>query len=66
MKFQSEFGLGDIVYIKHDPRQLPRMIVAVGFRGGAPLYELACGNDSSNVSEFELSEHEDVVKKVTQ
>lgn len=55
-----------MVYLKHDPEQIKRMIVDINFEGGPEriAYGLACGAERSLHYESELSEKEDISVKM--
>jgi hypothetical protein len=50
-----EFEEGDIVYLKTDPEQLPRMVTAYKVRGGVVTYELSLGEACSWHQGVEIS-----------
>ena len=61
----TTFTFGNIVYLKTDPMQLARMVVAMTIRpGGVVYYEIACGAESSFHFEIELSRTVDVNLKM--
>ena len=61
MIFETQFNFGQIVYLKTDKEQLPRMITKIQFmRSGSSLSELSCGATSSWHYDYEI----DVEKKV--
>jgi hypothetical protein len=47
VKFHVDYALGDIVYIKTDLEQLPRMVIAYEYSINGLLYKLACEIDLS-------------------
>jgi len=56
MKFESKFGIGDIVFLITDVDQKERIITQVSFRqNNWVLYEIACGCSSSWHYDFEIS-----------
>ena len=57
--FSCGFGIGQEVYIKHDPEQVPRMITRVTFSSNDYVYEVSSGVGSSSHYEIELSEDKD-------
>jgi hypothetical protein len=62
---QTSYTHGDTVYLRTDPMQLARMVVAFTIRpGGVVYYELACGADSSFHFEIEMSAVVDVNLKM--
>ncbi|TDQ12172.1 hypothetical protein [Pedobacter metabolipauper] len=56
----TKYTHGDIVYLKTDPDQKPRMVISFSIRpGGVAYYELAAGADSSYHFEIEMSDTKD-------
>ncbi len=50
------FNIGDIVYLKTDIEQLPRMVYCMGVYCNAEcLYDLICGTTTSAHYSFEIS-----------
>ena len=65
MQFNSQFGLGDIVYLKTDPEQLERMVTEVCFKGsGSVVYNLNVGATESYHYDMELSSKKDLMKQL--
>lgn len=61
----TAYTFGNIVYLKTDPMQLARMVVAFTIRpGGAVYYEIACGAESSFHFDIEMSPTIDVNLKM--
>lgn len=52
---ENNFSIEDIVYLKHDPEQLPRMIIEIRIRKYDILYEVQSGTNISSHHDFELS-----------
>lgn len=57
----SSYTFGDIVYLKTDPEQMPRMVLSITFRPTGILYELGYGPDSSDHYDIEISSVKDEV-----
>lgn len=55
MNIPNEFNIEDILYLKHDIEQLPRMVSAVIWDGHKVMYECISGTQASQHYEFELS-----------
>ena len=54
--FIADFDLGEIVYLKTDPDQQPRMVTEVSFwLSGGVGYQLSCGTSISSHYALELS-----------
>lgn len=54
MKIENNFEIRQIVYLKHDIEQLPRMITAIKINPYDITYELACGTDVTSHYDFEI------------
>lgn len=55
-QFTPKFQVEDIVYLKTDPEQLPRIITGILMRKNGLEYEVTCGADSAVFCyDFELS-----------
>jgi hypothetical protein len=55
--FKSKYNFGDVVYLKTDPDQLPRMISDIKFSPDChTIYFLACGTICTEHYELEISE----------
>ena len=55
--YTSNYNLGDIVYLKTDVDQYPRIVYELCFSENGVMYALACGTDLSRHYEVELSRH---------
>ncbi len=55
MSIENDFGIGEMVYLKHDIEQLPRMIIEIRIRMYDIVYEVQSGLDLSSHHDFELS-----------
>lgn len=65
MNYNSQYGLGDIVFLKTDPEQLERMIIGVTFKcTGSLTYQLVCGTTDTDHYEIELSPKKDLLKEL--
>lgn len=60
--FKSEFGIGEIVYLKTDLEQLERLITCVNFRPSGVLYTLQQGTNETIHYEIEITNLKDVLK----
>jgi hypothetical protein len=65
MVIDNKFEFGQIVYIKTDQDQKPRMVVAMLVRPGYVEYQLNCGTDWSWQPEFVISEEKNVLITTT-
>lgn len=62
MTIANKFKLGEIVYLKTDPDQLARIIVAIQVTvDGGMLYKLAIGMNEQWHYEVEISRDKDIV-----
>jgi hypothetical protein len=55
MDIQNNFDIGQIVYLKHDVDQKPRMVTEIRIRKHFVAYELQCATEYSVHEEFEMS-----------
>lgn len=55
MTINNNFNIEDIVYLKHDVEQKPRMIINIIIDKYCVMYELISGTDYSKHYSFELS-----------
>jgi hypothetical protein len=55
MTIENNFSIEDIVYLKHDIEQRPRMIIEIRIRKYDILYEVQSGIDISVHHDFELT-----------
>jgi hypothetical protein len=64
MKFESKYGIGDVVYLITDESQTERLITSVEFRPGHHVYNMVAGTQYSAHYEMELSDTKDIVKSL--
>ena len=55
MNIPNEYNIQDILYLKHDIEQLPRMVSGIIWDGHKVMYEMISGITASQHYEFELS-----------
>lgn len=55
MNIPNQYNIEDILYLKHDIEQLPRMVSYIVWDGNKVMYEVICGTLSSRHYEYELS-----------
>lgn len=58
MTISTKYNICELVFLKHDPEQLQRMVTAIIIRqphGRGIIYELSSGSETSEHSEYELS-----------
>jgi hypothetical protein len=63
MIVESKYNLGDIVYLKTDKEQNPRMITSIAVRPLGCTYELSLSTTVSWHYDFEFSLEENVIFK---
>lgn len=63
MKINTTYNLGDILYHKTDPEQLPGIVVGIVINPGSISYILSFAGEESEHFELELSEEMDVIIK---
>lgn len=61
LTIDNEYNMGDIVYVKTDSEQLPRIVTAIIVTGRDILYECAAFVDISSHYGFELSPEKDIL-----
>lgn len=61
MTFKSKYDFGQILYLKTDVEQLPRIITRIMFNYATVAYELSCGTTTSEHYEYEVAEEKDVL-----
>jgi hypothetical protein len=52
MNIPNEYNIEDILYLKHDIEQLPRMVSAIIWDGHKVMYELISATTASQHYEF--------------
>lgn len=55
MQINNHYNIEDIVFLKHDIEQLPRMVTAIIWDGHKVMYEVICAEIASQHYEFEIS-----------
>ena len=66
MVIDNKYEFEEIVYLKTDQEQMPRIVVSVEvYKGGELLYKLACGTATSSHYEFEMSREKNVLLTTT-
>lgn len=66
MEIKTKYDLKQLVYLVHDPEQLPRMVTEITIITPKLIrYLLSCGGDSSDHYEHEISAVKDEVKALT-
>ena len=59
----NAYEIGDVVYLKTDKEQLPRIVYCIKVYKNDYSYELACGTVTSGHYDFEISKEVDVLIK---
>jgi hypothetical protein len=65
MVIENDYDFSDIVYLKTDQAQLPRIVFAIKVYKSDILYELACGTTTSMHYGFEISKEINVLLTTT-
>lgn len=55
MQIDNQDNIEDIVFLRHDIEQLPRMVTAIIWDGHKVMYEVICAESASQHYEFEIS-----------
>lgn len=55
MNIPNDFSIEDIIFLKHDFEQIPRMIIEIHIRKYDVIYMVQSGEDISHHNDFELS-----------
>jgi hypothetical protein len=61
IKFTPEHEIGEMVYIKHDPRQELFMVIGYEVRHKGYVYILQCGTEIIHCYPFELSTNKNLL-----
>lgn len=62
---EFRFDIGELVYLKTDVAQSPRIVFCYKVYKGEILYDLACGTVTSSHYEFEISTEINVILTTT-
>lgn len=62
MIIDNIYEIGQVVYLKTDTDQIPRIVISISvYKGGELLYKVASGTSTSEHYEFELSKEKEFV-----
>ena len=64
MRIDTQFSIGDMVFLTTDPEQKRRVVLAITIAGFGLAYSLACGTEVSDHYEFEISNKKDVLQTI--
>ncbi len=64
MIVDNKFEIGNIVYLKTDNDQLPRIVTSIHLKPNLLVYELSSGGNSSWHYEFEISNEVNVLMTI--
>ena len=64
INIDNKFDIGQIVYLKTDPEQLPRMCTGIKIGRDSILYQLCCGVLDSMHYDIEITLEADILKTV--
>jgi hypothetical protein len=62
---ENKFDFGEVVYLKTDNAQLPRIVFALKVYQNEILYELACDTTVSSHYEFEISTEINIIAQLS-
>ncbi len=65
MKIETNYNIGDMVYLITDIDQYPRMVSRIEIRPGSTIYCLVFGSTESWHFEIEMQIEKDVMKAIT-
>lgn len=65
MTIENKFKLKQVVYLKTDQDQKPRIVTSITIKPNDLLYEVSCGSDASDHFDFEMSAEKDVMISTT-
>lgn len=60
MEINNNFNIEDVVYLKHDVEQMPRMITAIIIDKYCIMYEVISGTEVSQHYGYELSKEKTI------
>lgn len=66
MTYESEYALGDLVYLATDPDQYERIVTGITIRQSGIVYSLSQGTVESCHYSFEMTKYKDELKNITQ
>lgn len=55
MNISNDFNIEDIIFLKHDIEQLPRMVVEIRIQRDCIIYEVQSATEISSHHSFEMS-----------
>ena len=62
MIIDNIYEIGQVVYLKTDTDQIPRIVISISvYKGGELLYKVASGTQTSEHYEFELSKERELI-----
>jgi hypothetical protein len=64
MLVENKFNIGQIVFIKTDKEQLPRMVTSLNVNPNGIVYRLSAGTQDTENYEMELSEEANILEKI--
>ena len=63
MQINPKFNIGQVVYLKTDPEQLPRIVISILIGADSLIqYRLMCGTEESLHYAIEIDAEKDVIK----
>jgi len=64
MVIDNKYNIGDIVYIRTDVEQKPRIVIEIVITGGDVLYRVSCCNEVTLCYLVEISSEINVLAKI--
>ena len=61
MKINNKFELRQVVYLKTDVDQSPRLVTSIRIDSTGLIYQISCGTQTSDHFDFEISEIKNIV-----
>jgi hypothetical protein len=61
MTIPNKYDLKQVVYLRTDTDQLPRIVTGIQIRPNLLIYNLACGTSESDHYDIEMSEEKNVL-----
>jgi len=65
MKVETEYNIEEVVFLKTDKEQLPRIVVGVIIRKGTVLLELVHSVDYTTHYDYEVSKNQNILFKIS-
>ena len=60
----NKYNIGETVYLKTDPEQLERLVIAITINPHGLIYKLSCGNTFNDFYDVEISREKRYVNEI--